>query len=94
MNKCLKITFSAVNLPENFLRAFVQKKAQKLNIEGIAQLILSDGQVKIVACGPKEDVDAFVDDLHQGSAKTYLEDIEIEPFLKDKDYRGIFRVIL
>ena len=93
MNKCLKISFSAADLPDDFLRVFIQKQAKSFDIEGVAQIVFTDGRVKIVACGPKEDVDAFVDALHKGSTKTYLDDIEIEPFLKDKDYRGVFRVL-
>lgn len=94
MNKCLKITFSAINLPEDFLRAFVREKAQQLKLEGIAQVIPADKRIKIIACGLKDNVDTFVDDLHKGDSKIYLEDIEIEPFSKDRDYRGVFRVIM
>ena len=34
---------------------------------------------------------ALIDDLIQNAKQ--LHDIEIEPFFKDRDYRGIFRVL-
>ena len=51
------------------------------------------GKVKIVACGIKDKMDTFIDILHQGSTASRPEDIEVEPFLKEKEYRGVFRVI-
>ena len=92
MNKCLRITLTA-NFPEGFLHNFVQKNARKLNLEGVAQFLDSDRCARIIVCGLKDNVDLFVDILHKGSPKWAPKDIEIEPFLKDKDYRGIFRVI-
>ncbi len=92
MNKCLKITFSGA-MPEGFLHNFIQKNAKKLNLEGTAQVVTSENKVRIVVCGDKDEVDQFIDLLHKGSGKVILEDIQIEPFLRDKDYRGVFRVI-
>ena len=92
MNKCLKITFSA-SMPEGFLHDFIQKHAKKLNLEGVVQLIIAEKKVRVIVCGDKDVVDKFVDLLHKGIGKTLLDPIEIEPFLKDKDYRGVFRVI-
>lgn len=92
MNKCLKITFSA-SVPEGFLHDFIQTHAKKLNLEGVVQVIAGEKKVRVVVCGDKDVVDQFVDLLHKGTGKTLLDQIEIEPFLKDKDYRGVFRVI-
>lgn len=92
MNKCLKITFVA-DFPENFLQTVIQKNAKKLSIEGIAQIVGPGKKVRIIACGMKDSVDQFLDVLHRGVSECALEDIEIEPFLKDKDYRGVFRII-
>jgi len=94
MYKCLKISFAAASMPENFLRTHVQKKAQQLELEGTAQLIKPDKVVKIIVFGPKEAVDDFVDFLHKGPGNNILDDLEVEPFIKDKDYRGAFRIIL
>ncbi|MDP3889009.1 MAG: acylphosphatase [bacterium] len=92
MNKCLRITITA-DFPEGFLYNFVQKSARKCNLEGVAQVVEEDRQVRIIICGSREDVDQFLDLLHKGPSKFVPENIEIEPFLKDKDYRGVFRVI-
>lgn len=93
MNKCLKITFSSVNMPKNFLRAFVQKAARRLELEGFAQMIGSEGKVKIIVSGAKNSVEDFLDILHKEVIRFLREEIEVEPFVKDKDYRNVFRVI-
>lgn len=90
MNKCLRITLEG-EIPEGFLRLFIQKHARKLELEGTAQMI--DGKVRVVVCGNVESVDSFLDVLHKGSSTYTPQDIEVEPFLKDRDYRGVFRVI-
>lgn len=92
MHKCLKITFGTA-IPEGFLHDFVQKNAKKLNLEGVVQIVPAENRIKVIVCGGKDAVDQFVDLLHKGSGKTLLDDIQIEPYLKDKDYRGVFRVI-
>ncbi len=92
MNKCLKISFGA-DIPDGFLRTFVQKHARKFELEGTARVFSVEEKIIIVVCGHKDAVDDFLDVLHKGSKEVYLEDIEIEPFLKDRDYRGVFRVI-
>jgi len=91
MMKCLKITFLLIG-DESILYDFVQKQARELNIEGVLQRA-PDKRMKLIACGESEAVDDFIDILHKGSSKAQLEDIELEPFLKDKDYRGVFRII-
>ena len=91
MNKCLKIMLN-VSLKEGFMQNIVQKFARKFELEGFVQVWAQD-QVKIIVCGEKGQVDSFVDLLHKESHKAHIENIEIEPFLKDKDYRGVFRVI-
>jgi len=90
MKLCIKITFS-IGVQKEFLRSYVLKQANKLDVEGVAQRLEED-QIMIIACGRKEAVDDFVDTIHQGSAKYKLDDIELEPFM-GKDYRGVFRVI-
>jgi acylphosphatase len=92
MNKCLKITF-VLDFPDGYLQSFIQKHAKKLGIEGIAQVVSPGKKIRIIACGTKDAVDQFLDILHKGSAQGVPSDMEVEPFLKDKDYRGVFRVI-
>jgi len=92
MNKCLKINFMS-DYPTGFLQKFVQKHARDLGLEGLAQVVPAEANTMVLVCGPKEDVDAFVDLLHRGTADVQLKNISVEPFLKVKDYRGVFRVL-
>lgn len=91
MKKCLKIVFN-LHLPEGFLRDFVQKNARDLAVEGTVQVV-DPNVVTIVACGEKNNVDLFLDIIHQGIALHVPENVMVEPFLKEKDYRGIFRIL-
>jgi len=91
MNKCLRIVFSA-DVSSGFLHSFIQKYARQMCIEGTVKIIALQ-KIRIIACGTKDNVDAFLDVIHKGSASCIPEDIEVEPFVKDKDYRGVFRVI-
>ena len=56
-------------------------------------MVSVNNKARIVVCGPKEKVDEFLDIVHKGTAKYVPEEVEIEAFVKDKDYRGVFRVI-
>lgn len=91
MKKCLKITF-VLDSPKGFLHDFVQKNARLLHIEGTVQIV-EPHSISIVACGEKENIDTFLDVLHQGVSSHIPENVSVEPFLKDKDYRGIFRIL-
>ncbi len=91
MNQCLRITFVSKNNTE-VLCEFVQKHAQKYRLEGMIQA-LENVHVKIIACGSRDSVEKFLDTLHKSALEKRLEDIEVEPFLKDRDYRGVFRCI-
>ena len=92
MNKCLKINFAS-DYPTGFLQKFVQKHARDLGLEGLAQVVPVERSTMVLVCGPKEDVDVFVDILHKGTKEVQLKEISVEPFLKVKDYRGVFRVL-
>ena len=95
MNRCLKILFLIEETgKDNFLQDFIQKNAKNLKIEGTAQVI-EPRKVKIVACGQEEAVDKFIEIIYQGTAKSkaMFGNIEVEPFLRDRDYRGVFRII-
>lgn len=92
MSQCLHITFF-LDGPKNFLHT-VQKHARSLGLEGIVQVMNGNGKsIKILACGKKDSIDDLVELLHKEAAKDTLKDIEIEPFIKEKDFRGVFRVI-
>lgn len=92
MNKCVKIVFLIKGTAQVAFN-FIQKEARKFNLEGMVQIEGDDAEGNLIACGDKEAVDEFVDILHKGTKGCSIEDIQIEPFLKDKDYRGVFRVI-
>ena len=90
MFKCVKITCIAQSSQK--LSTNIQKQARQLQIEGILQIVDAHN-IRIIASGPKEKIDLFIDALYKlGSAQKPFS-LEVEPFLKDKDYRGIFRVI-
>lgn len=91
MVKCLKINI-IMTPTEVFLKEVIQKHARKFELEGYCQPVNSNS-VKVIICGIKEKVDSFLDILHKEVSKKNIEDIEIEPFVKDKDYRGVFRVV-
>ena len=75
-----------------FYRTFVQKHAEKLEIEGTIQNS-NDGAVVINACGLTEKFDDFVDILYQGSPKSTVDEIHEEPLRLNQDFRGVFRII-
>ena len=93
MSQCLHITFF-LDGSKKFLHTVIQKHARSLGLEGTVQVINGDGKsVKVLACGGRESIDDFVDLLHKEAARDAIADIEIEPFMKEKDFRGVFRVI-
>lgn len=91
MKVCVKITFF-IGSEKDFLRLYVLRSAKKNEVEGVAQTI-ENNRIMMIACGKKRDVDSFVDEIHEVSSKYKLDDISLEPYLKTKDYRGIFRVL-
>jgi acylphosphatase len=90
MAQCLRISF-VCDVPRAFLQDTVQKNAKKLGLEGTAQV--DDRRVLVVICGFRDSIDQFVDLVHKDIIQQGAEAIEIEPFIKEKDYRGVFRVI-
>lgn len=92
MKQCLHITFK-LNKPKTFLTSVVQKSARSLSIEGTAQLLPVAKHVKVIACGLRDNVDEFLDTLHNEMARDSISELEIQPTLKERDFRGVFRVI-
>lgn len=91
MKQCLRITFT-IDKGDNFLDDFIHKHAKKLRLEGVAQM-LEPKKVQVIVHGPEDQIDEFVELLYKGSAKAQPKEIEIEPLLKECNYRGVFRVI-
>lgn len=92
MKQCLKISFSLSKKNEQILPSLIQREARKLNLEGAAQVI-DHQQVQIVACGSREAVEKLVDAIYKAHASEKALGVEVEPFIKDRDFRGVFRVI-
>ncbi len=93
MNKCLRIALTA-HSSNSSLYGFIQKHARKLGLEGMAQMVdPKNNQIRITVCGPVVDLDHFIDLIHKETEKFDVDTMEVEPFLKDKDYRSVFRVI-
>ena len=92
MYKCLRIMFRG-SLSSSFLRDFIQKSAREFSLEGAAQLLPEEDRISIVVCGQKDNIDLFLDAFHAHIAAYDIDQVEIEPYMKVKDYRGVFRVI-
>jgi acylphosphatase len=91
MHKCVRIIIS-IPKTKGFLQSVVQPCARQFGIEGVAQVQVPHS-IKIVVAGSKEAIDSFIDILHRESVSHNINQIEVEPFVKDRDFRGIFRII-
>lgn len=91
MNKCVLIIFMG-DLANQQLQDFLKKEAKKDSVEGTVQLD-ELGKIRVIICGSKDNIDQFIDALYNSSAVYSLTDIEVEPFYKHKDFRGVFRII-
>ncbi|NDD53923.1 acylphosphatase [bacterium] len=91
MKKCLKIRVSGTVQGVAY-RAYAQKHAQTLGIEGTVQNA-EDGSVVIYACGPAASLERFIDFLYKGTPAAHVEDLLAEPFVNERDYRSVFRII-
>jgi|SaaInlLV_10m_DNA_2_1039722.scaffolds.fasta_scaffold17522_3 acylphosphatase len=91
MKQNLKIIVSG-KVQGVFYRAFIKEYAEKFGIEGTAQNA-DDGTVVVCASASSDKLDEFIDVLYKGSPKASVEDVIVEPLIKGKDFRGVFRVI-
>lgn len=91
MNKCLRVTLFLKSYSDDLV-ASIQKTAKKLKVEGTIQSI-DKKTLKLIACGKSEAVDLFMDQIYKGHKNEIPLDVEVEPFLRDRDYRGVFRII-
>jgi acylphosphatase len=73
-------------------RDFVKKEAEKLKVEGTAQNA-PDGSVVIYASATSDSLDSFIDFLYKGSSKSEVEDVLVEPLVRGRDFRNVFRII-
>ena len=91
MNRCLKMIIT-MDKWESSWNNDIQKQAKKFEIEGLMQLV-GDNQLRIVVCGKSEKLDDFIDYLYDFFLTINARVEELEPFIKERDYRGIFRII-
>ncbi len=91
MKRCLKMLIK-IDQWQTSWSTDIQKQAQKLQIEGVMQTV-EDMQMRIMICGKNDQLDDFVDYLYDIFMDKKIEIQELEPFIKERDYRGIFRVI-
>jgi len=90
MKKCVRITF-AVSDGSRVLES-IKKKARSLELEGIAYHE-QDDEFGIIVNGEKEIVEKFIDAVHAIIIEAGSEDFHVEPYSKQEDYRGVFRVL-
>ncbi len=92
MKKCIRLTFGA-HVPEGFLSTVILAQARSHELEGSAQHVVAESIIRVIACGDKDNIDDFLDSVLKELAKKKIDDYEIEPFVKDREYRGVFRII-
>lgn len=96
MRKCVKITLTAFG-DLDALYKLLKKKLSFDDLEGYAEPSVEE-ELHIVVYGPKEAVDTFVGTfedaiLAENENRKHEMIYFFEPFLKDEDYRGVFRFI-
>jgi len=91
VNQCVCITL-VVKIAAPVLKSFIQKKAEKLRIEGMGN-VLTPHTIKIIAYGPHNAIDEFIDTLYAGCNGVRPSAVEVVSFAKTGDYRGVFRII-
>lgn len=83
--------------PDDKLLERIQEQARSCQLEGVIMAstpkeVREDvPNVKIITCGSSEDIDIFLDKV--GYLIAEHEQLMIDTFLKDKDYRGVFRIM-
>ncbi len=91
MKKCIKIQFYTTK-PQDFLKHVLPHGIKNFKVEGFAQA-LDVKTVQIFICAEQEELDKVLDLIYENIDRYTLENIEVEPFLKDRDFRGVFRVV-
>lgn len=70
-----------------YFRAFTKKQANKLNLTGYAKN-LSNGDVEIIACGEKSQVEKLVQWCHKGPIMAKVNSVRTQPLTPAQPYRG------
>lgn len=91
MKQCIKIIITGLVQSSSY-KEVIQKQAQKLHIEGTLQN--HEGEdILIFACGQSDSLDELIDHIYKGTSDIKIRDVVIEPFINEKNFRGVFRVI-
>lgn len=95
MNKCIKIMWRISDQKvESVMLSAIQRSADTLAVEGI--LCVKTPQLfEIMVAGEKQAVDKFLDEVYQIiEVPSNLGELEIIAAAKERDYRGIFRIMI
>ncbi len=91
MKQCIKIIVTG-QVQSSAYKEAIQKQAQKLHIEGTLQNH-EEVDLLIFACGQSDGLDELIDEIYKGTSDIKIRDVIIEPFINEKNYRGVFRII-
>ena len=91
MKQCIKIIVSG-SVHSISYKEFIQKHALDLRIEGCMQTH-EEETLLIFACGQADSLDELIDYIYKGTTESRVKDVIIEPFINEKTFRGIFRII-
>jgi len=91
MKQCVKIIVTG-QVQSLAYKEAIQKQAQKLHIEGTLQ-DYEEADILIFACGQSGSLDELIDEIYKGTSDVKIRDVIIEPFINEKNYRGVFRII-
>jgi acylphosphatase len=71
-------------------RAFTQKNAQTMGLEGTVQNE-DGGNITIYVCGSSDNLDKFIDALLPRTPSAQVNEIITEPLANEKNFRGCFQ---
>ena len=87
MKQCVKIKVTGKVQGVSY-RKFIQKHAQRLEIEGTIQNLDDEQSISIHACGPSDQLDELIDLLYTGTQDSKVQDVIVEPLISEKNFRG------
>lgn len=99
MRKCVKVVLSDFDDYFDDLESLYKMLKKRLSLDDLEGVVQpQEEEVHMVIYGPKERVDEVVDMLEEfvikeGATAKHMMGLSVEPFLKDEDYRGVFRFI-
>jgi len=92
MYKCVRIKVSYPHTEVQMVRQALEQQARDLGIEGVMRR-REDSSYDIIISGAKERVDTFIEAIAHYKDENKVSAFEVEAAVKERDYRGVFRVI-